>query len=112
MKSGMKSSGPTNPGGDHAPQSSKHGRFRMSRYYGSLRDDNDKVAKMLEDESKKAIDRAIEIVWQPCRPVWRVGAVDSEVGRDPHQRGASGRQQGNPKCASCFKAPHFWSLSC
>ena len=37
-------------------------QIRMSRYYGSLRDDNDKVAKMLEDESKKAIDRAIEIV--------------------------------------------------
>ncbi len=37
-------------------------QIRMSRYYGSLRDDNDKVASMLEDESKKAIDRAIEIV--------------------------------------------------
>jgi SecD/SecF fusion protein len=37
-------------------------QIRMSRYYGSLRDDNDKVASMLEDEAKKAIDRAIEIV--------------------------------------------------
>jgi SecD/SecF fusion protein len=37
-------------------------QIRMSRYFGSLRDDNDKVAAMLEDESKKAIDRAIEIV--------------------------------------------------
>jgi SecD/SecF fusion protein len=37
-------------------------QVRMSRYYGSLRDDNNKVASMLEDESKKAIDRAIEIV--------------------------------------------------
>lgn len=37
-------------------------QIRMSRYYGSLRDDNDKIASMLEDESKKAIDRAIEIV--------------------------------------------------
>jgi len=37
-------------------------QIRMSRYFGSLRDDNDKVAGMLEDESKKAIDRAIEIV--------------------------------------------------
>jgi SecD/SecF fusion protein len=37
-------------------------QIRMSRYYGSLRDDNDKVASMLEDESKKAIDRAMEIV--------------------------------------------------
>ncbi len=37
-------------------------QIRMSRYYGSLRDDNDKVASVLEDESKKAIDRAMEIV--------------------------------------------------
>jgi SecD/SecF fusion protein len=37
-------------------------QIRMSRYYGSLRDDNDRVSSMLEDESKKAIDRAIEIV--------------------------------------------------
>ena len=37
-------------------------QIRMSRYYGSLRDENSKVASMLEDESKKAIDRAIEIV--------------------------------------------------
>ena len=37
-------------------------QIRMSRYFGSLRDDNDKVAGMLEDEAKKAIDRAIEIV--------------------------------------------------
>jgi preprotein translocase subunit SecD len=37
-------------------------QIRMSRYFGSLRDDNDKVSAMLEDESKKAIDRAIEIV--------------------------------------------------
>ena len=34
----------------------------MSRYYGSLRDDNNKVTTYLEDESKKAIDRAMEIV--------------------------------------------------
>jgi SecD/SecF fusion protein len=37
-------------------------QIRMSRYYGSLRDDNDKVAAFLEDETVKAIDRAIEIV--------------------------------------------------
>jgi SecD/SecF fusion protein len=37
-------------------------QIRMSRYYGSLRDDNDKVFSSLEDESKKAIDRAMEIV--------------------------------------------------
>jgi SecD/SecF fusion protein len=36
--------------------------IRMSRYYGSLRDDNDKVTSYLEDESKKAIERAMEIV--------------------------------------------------
>ncbi len=36
--------------------------IRLSRYYGSLRDDNDKVASYLEDEAKKAIDRAMEIV--------------------------------------------------
>jgi len=37
-------------------------QVRMSRYYGSLRDDNDRIASTLEDESKKAIDRAMEIV--------------------------------------------------
>ncbi len=37
-------------------------QIRMSRYYGSLRDDNDKVESMLNDEATKAIDRAIEIV--------------------------------------------------
>jgi SecD/SecF fusion protein len=37
-------------------------QIRMSRYYGNLRDDNDKVAASLEDEAKKAIDRAVEIV--------------------------------------------------
>jgi preprotein translocase subunit SecD len=37
-------------------------QIRMSRYYGSLRDDNDKIYSSLEDEAKKAIDRAIEIV--------------------------------------------------
>jgi SecD/SecF fusion protein len=36
--------------------------IRMSRYYLTLRDDNDRVAKYLSDESTKAIDRAIEIV--------------------------------------------------
>jgi len=35
---------------------------RMSRYYGNLRDSNDEVTAYLSDESKKAIDRAMEIV--------------------------------------------------
>ena len=37
-------------------------KIRMSRYYGSLRDDDDKIFSMLDDESKKAIDRGMEIV--------------------------------------------------
>ncbi len=37
-------------------------QIRLSRYFGNLRDDNDKVFASLEDESKKAIDRAMEIV--------------------------------------------------
>ncbi len=37
-------------------------QIRLSRYYGSLRDDNDKIASILEDEAKKAIDRGMEIV--------------------------------------------------
>ncbi len=37
-------------------------QIRLSRYYGSLRDDNDKIYSFLEDEAKKAIDRGIEIV--------------------------------------------------
>jgi SecD/SecF fusion protein len=36
--------------------------IRLSRYFGSIRDDDAKIASMLEDESGKAIDRAIEIV--------------------------------------------------
>ncbi|MGA3286086.1 MAG: protein translocase subunit SecD [Bacteroidota bacterium] len=36
--------------------------IRLSRYYGSMRDDDAKIESMLEDESGKAIDRAIEIV--------------------------------------------------
>ncbi len=37
-------------------------KIRMSRYYGSLRDDDDKIYQMLDDEAKKAIDRGMEIV--------------------------------------------------
>jgi SecD/SecF fusion protein len=37
-------------------------QIRLSRYYGSLRDDNDKIASTLEDEARKAIDRGMEIV--------------------------------------------------
>ena len=37
-------------------------KIRMSRYYGSLRDDDDKIFSNLEDESIKAIDRGMEIV--------------------------------------------------
>jgi SecD/SecF fusion protein len=37
-------------------------QIRMSRYYGSLRDDNDRIYGMLEDEAQKAIDRGMEIV--------------------------------------------------
>ena len=37
-------------------------KIRMSRYYGSLRDDDDKITSNLQDESKKAIDRGMEIV--------------------------------------------------
>ncbi|MBI5470916.1 MAG: protein translocase subunit SecD [Ignavibacteriae bacterium] len=36
--------------------------IRMGKYYRSIRETNDEVASYLEDESKKAIDRAIEIV--------------------------------------------------
>ncbi|MFN0156590.1 MAG: protein translocase subunit SecD [Bacteroidota bacterium] len=37
-------------------------QIRMSRYYQGLRATNDEIAAYLEDESTKAIDRAIEIV--------------------------------------------------
>jgi len=36
--------------------------IRLSRYYGSIRDDDAKIAAKLEDEAGKAVDRAIEIV--------------------------------------------------
>ncbi|MGD1044010.1 MAG: protein translocase subunit SecD [Bacteroidota bacterium] len=36
--------------------------IRMSRYYGSIRDDDAKVTSMLEDESGKAVDRVTETV--------------------------------------------------
>ena len=36
--------------------------IRLSRYYGSLRDDDEKIFQNLEDEAVKAIDRGMEIV--------------------------------------------------
>jgi SecD/SecF fusion protein len=36
--------------------------IRLSRYYGSIRDDDSKITSMLEDEAGKAVDRAIEII--------------------------------------------------
>ena len=36
--------------------------IRLSRYYGSIRDDDAKITSKLEDEVGKAVDRAIEIV--------------------------------------------------
>lgn len=36
--------------------------IRLSRYYGSLRDDDEKIFQNLGDEAVKAIDRAMEIV--------------------------------------------------
>jgi SecD/SecF fusion protein len=36
--------------------------IRLSRYYGSIRDEDTKIISMLEDETVKAVDRAIEIV--------------------------------------------------
>ncbi len=36
--------------------------IRLSRYYGSIRDDDSKVISQLESETEKAVDRAIEIV--------------------------------------------------
>ncbi|HXG00888.1 MAG TPA: protein translocase subunit SecD, partial [Bacteroidota bacterium] len=37
-------------------------QMRMSKYYRSLRESNDDIAAFLEEEAKKAIDRAMEIV--------------------------------------------------
>ena len=37
-------------------------QVRLSRYYGSLREDNDKILKKLQDETDKAVDRAMEII--------------------------------------------------
>ena len=36
--------------------------IRLSRYYGSIRDNDAKIESKLEDEASKAVDRAIEIV--------------------------------------------------
>ncbi|MEX0601831.1 MAG: protein translocase subunit SecD, partial [Bacteroidota bacterium] len=36
--------------------------IRMSRYYGTIRDDDSKIIGDLEDEAGKAVDRAVEIV--------------------------------------------------
>ncbi|MGH2568060.1 MAG: protein translocase subunit SecD [Bacteroidota bacterium] len=36
--------------------------IRLSRYYGSIREDDETIINRLEDETQKAIDRAIEIV--------------------------------------------------
>ena len=35
---------------------------RLSRYYGELRSSNDEIIAMLQDESDKAVDRAMEII--------------------------------------------------
>lgn len=37
-------------------------QVRLSRYYGSLREDNDRILKHLQDETDKAVDRAMEII--------------------------------------------------
>ncbi|MER3524196.1 MAG: protein translocase subunit SecD [Ignavibacteria bacterium] len=37
-------------------------QIRMSKYYRTLRENNDEIASYLEEEAKKAIDRAMEIV--------------------------------------------------
>ncbi len=54
-------------GSDESPVAIMRRKFeerqiRLSRYYGSLRDDNAKIAAELEDEARKAIDRGMEIV--------------------------------------------------
>lgn len=36
--------------------------IRLSRYYGSLREDNDVILKRLGEEAEKAVDRAMEII--------------------------------------------------
>ncbi|MBM4169454.1 MAG: protein translocase subunit SecD [Ignavibacteria bacterium] len=36
--------------------------IRLSRYYGTIRDDDATIISFLEDESEKAVDRAVEIV--------------------------------------------------
>ncbi|MDD8018565.1 MAG: protein translocase subunit SecD [Bacteroidota bacterium] len=36
--------------------------IRLSRYYGSLREDNDQILKRLSDESEKAVERAMQII--------------------------------------------------
>ncbi len=43
-------------------QNFQKNNLRLSRYYGSLRDENDVIVDKLNSESVKAIDRAIEII--------------------------------------------------
>ncbi len=43
-------------------QNFQKNNLRLSRYYGSLRDENDVIVDKLNSESEKAIDRAIEII--------------------------------------------------
>jgi SecD/SecF fusion protein len=37
-------------------------QIRMSRYYGTIRDEDARITNMLENESEKAVDRAVEIL--------------------------------------------------
>jgi SecD/SecF fusion protein len=37
-------------------------QVRLNRYYGSLREDNDRILSRLQDETDKAVDRAMEII--------------------------------------------------
>ncbi|MSP64745.1 MAG: protein translocase subunit SecD [Ignavibacteria bacterium] len=43
-------------------QNFQKNNLRLSRYYGSLRDENEVIVDKLNSESEKAIDRAIEII--------------------------------------------------
>ncbi len=66
----------------------------MSRYYGSLRDDNDSVfAIPRQDESKKAIDRAIEIVGNRVDQYGVSEPSIQKLGGNPDHRRAPGRHQ-------------------
>ncbi|NOY05582.1 MAG: protein translocase subunit SecD [Chlorobi bacterium] len=57
--------------------------LRLSRYYGDIRDDNDKVLAHLKEETDKAVDRAMEII---RNRIDQYGVSETSIQKQGHRR--------------------------